>query len=260
MKKEKVREQKKPSVLWRALKWTFSLPRRMREKSEEREIEKKREKIGARYEIFKVVEEIAGDFVSWENGILKAESKIGIILGARGSGKTAFGVKLMENLYAKQKSRCYAIGFDKNTMPSWIEVVESVGEIKNNSSVLIDEGGILFSSRKSMTKPNQLLSELILISRHKNLNIFFISQNSSNLDVNIIRQADFLVLKPTSLLQKDFERKKIAEVYSDVEGKFKKYKNDRGITYIYANEFRGFVSNSLPSFWSTRISKSFRKN
>jgi hypothetical protein len=28
-------------------------------------------------------------------------------------------------------------------------------------------------------------------------------------------------------------------------------------TYVYSDEFRGFVSNELPSFWSTKASKSF---
>lgn len=237
----------------------YTLTKKIKQKSGEVKTESKRKKLYAKYEKFKVVEEISGDFDEWENGIFRAESKIGIILGARGSGKTAFGMKLVENIYANQKAKCYAIGFSREKMPSWIEVIEDISQIKNNSTVLIDEGGILFSSRKSMTKPNQLLSELILIARHKNLNIFFISQNSSNLEVNIIRQADFLILKPTSLLQKDFERKKITEIYKEAESKFKKYGKDKGLAYIYSNEFRGFVSNPLPSFWSTEISKNFRR-
>ena len=143
-------------------------------------------------------------------------------------------------------------------MPSWIEVITSTNEIKNNSTVLIDESGVLFGSRNSMTTPNKLLSQLILIARHKNLNILFISQNSSNLDVNILRQADFLLLKPTSLLQEDFERKKIRDIYEEASKDFKKHENVQGLTYIYSEIFRGFIANPLPSFWSTNISKSFR--
>jgi len=136
--------------------------------------------------------------------------------------------------------------------------VNSVSEITNNSYVLIDEGGVLFSSRESMSKPNKLLSDLILIARHKNLNIIFISQNSSNLDVNILRQADYLVLKQSSLLQKDFERKIVQKIYLEVENKFEKHKNVEGVTYIHSGDFSGFISNSLPSFWKSEISKSFK--
>lgn len=222
------------------------------------QVNKKRKLLVPKYESLKVVKKFSGEYDGWESELFKESSKIGIILGARGSGKTAFGIKLMENLHVKSNAKCYAMGFKPEEMPSWIEVVDDVSKIKNNATVLIDEGGILFSSRRSMTKPNKLLSDLILIARHKNLNILFISQNSSNLDVNIIRQADFLVMKPTSLLQKDFERKKIRDIYNEVQGDFDELGGDRGLSYIYANEFRGFVSNPLPSFWSVGISKSFR--
>ena len=109
-----------------------------------------------------------------------------------------------------------------------------------------------------MSAANQFLSDLILIARHKNLTILFISQNSSNLEVNILRQADFLVLKPSSLLQKEFERKIIQKMYEDTSAKFEKHKKVKGLTYIFSGDFKGFVANPLPSFWGQSISKSFR--
>jgi hypothetical protein len=246
---------KSPYYLVRGL---YNLGKRMEEKSDEKKIERKRNEMVSKYEEFNVLNALSGDFKKWEKDLSKAESKIGIILGARGSGKSAIGIKLLENIHSKAEGKFYALGFKKNEMPSWIEVIEDIKEIGNDSTVLIDEGGILFNSRSSMAKPNKLMSELILIARHKSLNILFISQNSSNLDVNIIRQADFLILKPTSLLQKDFERKKIQEIYKEVQNRFDKLKSDKGLTYIYSDSFRGFVSNPLPSFWNVKMSKSFR--
>lgn len=212
----------------------------------------------AKYSSFKILQVKNGDFKKWEGKITKSDSSIGIILGARGSGKTALGVKLLENLYSRNKKKCYAMGFNEEEMPSWIDVVEQVNEIGNDSFVLIDEGGVLFSSRRAMSSPNKLLGDLILVARHKNISIIFISQNSSNLDVNIIRQADYIMLKPSSLLQKDFERKKVKEIYSETEKDFKKFREEKGSTYLYSDEFRGFVSNPLPSFWNERVSKSFK--
>jgi len=77
--------------------------------------------------------------------------------------------------------------------------------------------------------------------------------------LNILRQADYLVFKPSSLLQLDFERKKIKDLYEEVSSDFDKYKEHKGLTYIYSTEFRGFVDNPLPSFWTTKISKSFKE-
>jgi hypothetical protein len=246
---------KSPYYLVKAIIW---LTKRTKEKSVKHHVEEVREERKAIYQDFKVLHTYSGNYKEYEKYLLGNKSKIGIILGARGTGKTAIGIKILENIYAKSHRKLYAIGFKAEDMPAWIEVIENIEQIQNDSTVLIDEGGVLFSSRNAMTKPNKLLSQLILIARHKNLNILFISQNSSNLDVNILRQADHLILKPTSLLQKDFERKKIKDTYEEVQNDFKKYEKSQGATYIYSETFRGFVANPLPSFWSTNISKSFR--
>jgi len=227
------------------------------EKIEERKVEKKRGLIGSKYEGFKVLYSEKGDYFKWEKEVHDSDSRIGVLLGARGTGKTAFGIKFLENVYAKKKKRCYAMGFSRDEMPLWINVVENINELKNDSFVLIDEGGILFSSRNFMSSANKLLGELMLIARHKNLSILFISQNSSNLDINILRQADFLVLKPSSLLQKNFERKIIQKIYDEAELNFEKFGEDKGVTHIYSGKFKGFVSNPLPSFWGEKISKGF---
>jgi len=218
----------------------------------------KMKNVKATHESFKVIETKTGNFREFEDYLNTKPSSIGIILGKRGSGKSAIGLKLLENIIAKTNKQCYAMGFEVASLPSFITSIEDISQIKNNSFVLIDEGGILFSSRNAMSTPNKILSELILVARHKDLSIIFISQNSSNLDVNIIRQADYLIMKPSSLLQEDFERKVIKEAYTDVKQEFKKYSNILGITYIYSDDFRGFVTNPLPSFWSTSLSKSFK--
>jgi Cdc6-like AAA superfamily ATPase len=210
------------------------------------------------YEDFKLIKLEQGDYKKWINTTYKSDSQIGVILGARGSGKTAFGLKFLENMHSKSKRKCYAIGFHENEMPSWINVISEPSQIGNDSFVLIDEGGVLFSSRKSMTNANKLLSELILIARHKNLSILFISQNSSNLDINILRQADFLILKHSSLLQKEFERKIVQKIYDKISKNFDKLENHPGLSYVYSGDFKGFISNSLPSFWGSKVSKSFR--
>ena len=241
--------------IYKATKYTSN---KVQESSRKKIVKKKRQEMKPIYQNFKVVHTKEGDYLEWENHVHKSDSKIGVILGARGTGKTAFGMKFLENAHAKTKKKCYAIGFNPDEMPSWIKTIEKIEELGNNSMVLIDEGGILFNSRDSMSNANKLLSDLILVARHKNLTIFFISQNSSNLDVNILRQADFLVLKQSSLLQKNFERKIIQKIYDSSEDLFNQFKDEKGITHIYSDKFNGFVTNPLPSFWSVSISKSFR--
>jgi len=233
--------------------------RKIKKTNEKRKITQSRENIKAKYSNFKILKENSGSFKTFEEKNLFGESTVGIILGARGTGKSAIGIKILENLHSKNPSKkISAFGFKEESLPSWISSIDSVEKIENNSHVLVDEGGILFSSRSSMSNPNKLLSKLILISRHKNISIIFISQNSSNLEVNILRQADYLVLKPSSLLQKDFERKIIQKIYQEKSEEFKSLKDDKGLTYIHSDAFQGFISNPLPSFWKKNLSKSFK--
>lgn len=235
------------------------ITKKAEKQAQEKKITNKRKKILANYSKFKILKNISGKFEDWEKKLMKSDSTIGIILGARGSGKSAIAIKLLENIYNKTSHKIYAIGFKKESMPSWIEVIDSIDKINNNAHILIDEGGVLFNSRSSMSKPNKILSDLMLIARHKNLSIIFISQNSSNLEVNILRQADYLILKPSSLLQKNFERKIIMKIYDQISEDFKNFKSDKGLAYIHSDDFQGFVSNPLPSFWNDKISKSWSK-
>ena len=250
--------------LVKAIVWIYRLFYKAADKTtqviEKKKITKKRSQVEAEYEKFNLIEHDSGDFEKFEKKVMKNDSTIGLVLGARGSGKTAISVKFLENIHSKTGKKCFALGFKEEDMPIWIDVVNDIKDLKNNSFVLIDEGGILFSSRSSMAEPNKLLSELMFIARHKSISIIFISQNSANLEINAIRQADYLVLKKSSLLQKDFERKKIKELYQQVGTRFKKYSKMKGITFIYSDEFTGFVENPLPSFWTKNISKAFKGN
>ncbi|RMD45867.1 hypothetical protein D6829_01105 [Candidatus Pacearchaeota archaeon] len=212
--------------------------------------------VPAKREKLKVVRSEAGKFSDFEKWLVESDSVIGIVVGARGSGKTATGLRIVENIHALTKRPIYSIGLLNKALPRWIKNVDDISKIKNGSFVLIDEGGIFFSSRRSMSKVNKILSDLILIARHKNLSILFISQNSSNLDINILRQADFIILKKPSLLQKDFERKIIRKIYEEIGRESKRFKN-KAVFYVYSDLFRGFLSGKLPSFWSHKISKSF---
>lgn len=212
------------------------------------------------YQSLVLQKQLAGNLLEFEDKLLSSKSTIGLILGARGSGKSALGMRILENISAKSKRKVCAMGFEENTLPDWIRFVNNIEEIPNGYVVLVDEGGIFFSSRSSQSSANKILSSLLLVARHKDISVLFISQNSANLEINTIRQADYLLLRKPSLLQKEFERKKIGQIYDEVCTQFAELA-DKGLysTYIYSDEFRGFVTNELPSFWNQKTSKSFAK-
>ncbi|MCD4760027.1 hypothetical protein K8R33_04005 [archaeon] len=114
-------------------------------------------------------------------------SLIMLIIGRRGAGKTALGMKLVETGAILNK-KPYVIGFSNSKVPSWVKKVEYLEEIPNNSLVLIDEAGISFSARSSMKTENKKLAELLSIARHKNLSLIFITQNCMPLKTEIITE------------------------------------------------------------------------
>ena len=96
------------------------------------------------------------------------------------------------------------------------------------------------------------------IARHKNLNLILIAQNSAMIDLNVLRLADTIILKEPSLLQAQFERKAIKDMYEKVSSHFKEIENKKSHFYVMDDEFEGMLNYSLPDFWNEDISKSFR--
>ena len=244
---------------WAAAAWLFLLAWRSGSSAASGALSKAKEAGGPKpaFKPLREVRRIEGSLTQFEEWLHSSKSTVGIILGSRGSGKSALGLRLLEN-WAARGRKVSTMGFENAGLPAWIRNVRNPEETPNGSVLLVDEGGLEFSSRNTMSTANKLLSNIVFISRHKDLSILFICQNSANLEVNSIRQADYLLLKKPSLLQKDFERKKIAEIYETVAKDFGELTEDRGLVYIYSDRFRGFASNELPSFWSEKASKSFR--
>jgi hypothetical protein len=186
---------------------------------------------------------------------LSESSVIAIIAGKRGSGKTACGCRLMENIQGKRK---YALGI-RRQLPG-IASISDINQAGENSAVLVDEAGISYNSRDAMKKGNKDLSELMLIARHKSLTLIFISQNTANLEINIIRQADMLILKECALLQLDMERPAISKHYRKAMEEFKTIQGDKRQYAYVVNSMEGMVKMDLPSFWNDSISKSYSDN
>ena len=135
-------------------------------KNKERKITNHKQSMLPRYDDISILEKEKGELEEFENSIYCSESKIGIIIGRRRSGKTGLGMRFLENVHSKNNRKCVCMGFQYEDLPSWVELVEDINEIENGSFVLIDESGIKFSSRNSMSNGNKLLSSLIKIGIH----------------------------------------------------------------------------------------------
>ncbi|PIU75664.1 hypothetical protein COS75_03185 [Candidatus Pacearchaeota archaeon CG06_land_8_20_14_3_00_35_12] len=197
-----------------------------------------------------------GHYQEFENKLLN-RSLIALIIGRRGSGKTALGMKFLEMAKNKTKRKIYAIGFVKSKLPLFINKIENIEKIKPDSVVLVDEAALLFSAREPMKNTNKLLTQMMAIARHKNLSLIFVTQNSAFIDINVLRLADSLFLKEPSLLQSNFERKFLNNFYKNIN--FSKYAEKEKYFYVYSDDFQGMAKFDLPTFWNESVSKAFRK-
>lgn len=209
----------------------------------------------AEFNPFDIVKTISGDYNTTHERMLK-DSLITIVFGKRGSGKSALGFKILENIHSKSGRPCSVLGVSESVMPSWIDSIDDVESAENGSVVLVDEGAVAFSSRESMRSGNKELGKLLAIARHKNLSIVFITQNTGMIDKNVLKLADILMIKEGSLLQLEMERpemkkfyEKATSAFAGLEGEKKKY------VYVIDSDFEGVISHALPSFWSESISK-----
>src|SRR3989338_364801 len=183
-------------------------------------------------------------------------SRIVLIFGKRGSGKSALGLRILENIMAKTTRRCHVLVIDERLIPSWIEPINNIQEAKSSSAILIDEGAITFNARESMKGANKELSKIMAIARHRNLTIIFITQNTGMIDKNILKLSDSLMIKEGSLLQLEMERPEIKKFYAKSKELIDKA-HDNKIKYIYVvdSEFEGLLKHTLPSFWTDQLSK-----
>jgi len=189
---------------------------------------------------------------------LQKNSLIVLIIGKRGGGKTSLGMKLLEFFHHATSRKCYALGYKDAKLPFWMKKVDDIDKIPNNAIALFDEGAILFSARESMKHINKELGKMMAIARHKNLTLILITQNSGMIDLNVLRLADTLLLKEPSLLQSQFERKGLKDIYDAVKPSFEKLEGKNAYAYVWDDEFQGLIKYSLPAFWTEKISVSFK--
>lgn len=191
------------------------------------------------------------------NSAINAKSRIILVFGRRGSGKSALGFRIMENIHASSKRGCFVLGVSKSLLPKWISEIDGLDKVDSGSVVLVDEGAISFSARESMQKKNVSLGKMLATARHKDLTLIFITQNTGMIDKNVLNLTDVIIAKEGSLLQKQMERPQIKELMEKIDAAMTHLPKEERVRYCYvfSDDFEGLCSIQLPSFWSEGISK-----
>jgi SpoVK/Ycf46/Vps4 family AAA+-type ATPase len=189
-----------------------------------------------------------------------------IIEGQRGEGKTSLAWYIAEvKRVTKKGKRVIAFGMPpqaRKALPKWIAHMNTLEEVSKAkpSIVIIDEAAFTANSRRAMQESNIEWLQLIAICRHKDHLLIFVSQHNRQLDVQILADADLVIMKKPSLLHLRFTRPEFKPELEHAYEEFQAIKGDtRKHAYVvdYHNGNAKMLKNGLPKFWSERISKAY---
>jgi len=212
------------------------------------------------------------------NEIYRGKSKIMLIVGSRGSGKTAVALWLAQEAHEKAGHKIvYYVGTPETEeiYPKWFRFVSKLAKDSDNeddrdfvpdkSFAIIDEAAIKYNARRFASDENLDLTDKMVVARHHDITLALITQNVSLLEINVDRLCDIVIYK----MCPDYgTRKKKGEMLSQEQKerniiiKRMKPRNKKGCLIEYKTgataKFRTF-NNPLPTFWDDeKISKSFK--
>jgi hypothetical protein len=184
-----------------------------------------------------------------------------LILGKRGSGKSALGYRLLEIF--KYGLTPYVVGVPteaRQLLPEWVGIAQTLEDVPAKSIVLVDEAYLLYHSRDSQSQASKDMSRFLNLSRQREQTLIFIAQESRQIDRNVASSANVVTFKKLGMLQVEFERAELSKIATEAKALFAGLKDDRrNWSYVYSPDtnFMGLLKNSLPTFWSRKLSHVF---
>lgn len=213
-----------------------------------------------------------------------SEPFVTLILGKRGGGKTATGHRLLEIFGENNDDRdAYIMGYpddEAEALPEWIDTLPATVGLENwpeDSIVLVHEAHHIAHARESQEAENLSIDKLVTVSRHRNSDIVFETQQSQRLDRNFPAAVDGIVFKQPALMQEEFERRQMKQIVGEANEVFDQYRTvhetdnyewveeDDDIqkhAYVYSDTFRGEYPHDiqLAEHWTENISKAYGEN
>lgn len=181
-----------------------------------------------------------------------------LILGKRGSGKSALGYRLLELF--RYVAAPFVVGVPRSArsiLPEWIGIASSLEEVPPKAIALVDKAYLHYHARGSMAQESKAMSQVLNLSRQREQTLIFVSQEARQVDKNIASSASAVIFKDLGMLQLEFDRPEFSRLATQAGEAFATVKGDRRRwAFVYAPDadFLGLLENALPSFWKPSLS------
>ena len=194
-----------------------------------------------------------------------------VINGHRGEGKSALGWWLAQKMQQKTGKKVAAMGMPaeaQRVFPKrgfgrggiqFVNDLEAISNLKP-SIIICDEASFLANARSAMSKTNKDWLKLINICRHKDHLLIFIHQQSRQLDVQIMMDADLVMMKRPTQLHLRGAR---AEFAPEIEEAYDLFAEMRGNTKkkVYVVDYhygaKAMLPAGIPTWWNDKVSKAY---
>jgi hypothetical protein len=187
----------------------------------------------------------------WIHDWLTEGSKILMLTGKRGSGKTATAYLLLEWCYYAG-IKPYILGPPQDHAPE-IRRITRLQDQPENSMIFIDEIGIRYNARDSGKKDRVVELNILPIFRHAKRSAIVGTQLSSLGDLNFSRLTDGIITKPMGLFGNSLERDTLRQAVPDVF-----MPKDMFESHFMCSDFRCNVDLGLSSWWRPEYSTPYR--
>lgn len=186
---------------------------------------------------------------------------VNIIMGKRGSGKSALAYFLLDKLSKKHNLTPCVYAFPqerRHLLPDHYQLCYDFN-FPTHSIVFLDEISFFAHARRTANDVNLELDRLLSKARHKKWIIILASHHSSKIDVAIIREADNLLIKQPSRLERDYGARK-GIIQNITEKAYTIFNNPqlpgdrRFYVYFVSEEYEGLLFNTKAPFWTEDLS------
>jgi len=184
------------------------------------------------------------------------------VFGARGQGKTAMAMWVMERYYQSSGGKIGGAVYRppnamRKLLPEWVQTPRNLNSLPKGCVIVIDEAQQVAHARRSSSSENLELATLVALARQRRQLIFLVTHHSRKLDMLDIMEASRVVWKKPTAGHLMYERK---ETKPFAQRAFDKYREKKGLPqkWAYVMDFEelrfGFIACKMPTFWCDAIS------